>query len=121
MKTKPINAPWERSFYTAKQIVDVEEYWEKAFKRRAMMNDDYEIVDVEQGDKNNTVMEDLLHRQKIEMAYHDDLDGRTGITLRKTYLDRNDVVKGSVVTHPEVSRVLKFIQESLTALNKKEI
>jgi len=121
MSTKPINAPRERSFYSAKPIADVEEYWANVLKRKSIMNDDYEVVEVEQGDKSNTIMEDLLHRQKIEMKYHDDLDGRTGIILKKTYLNRSDVVEGSVVTNLDVSRVLKFIQESLTALNKKEI
>ena len=83
--------------------------------------EEYEVIEVELADEGSSVMGDLIYRQKIEMKYHDDLDGRTGIILKKTYLNRSDVVEGSVVTHPEVSRVLKFIQESLTALNKKEI
>ena len=33
-QTLPLNAPWEKSFYTAKQIKDVEEYWNRFSKRR---------------------------------------------------------------------------------------
>tara|TARA_R110000822_G_scaffold74548_5_gene179104 strand:+ start:508 stop:894 length:387 start_codon:yes stop_codon:yes gene_type:complete len=120
-QTLPLNAPWERSFYTAKQIDDVEEYWNNLNRKKTIMKDSYEVIDVEQGNKDTTVMEDLIHRPKVEMQYHDDLDGRTGITIRKTYLNRNDIVKGSVVTDPSVTIALKFIQEALAALNKKEI
>ena len=38
-KTPPLNSPWERSFYTAKPIVDVEEYWNNLNKRRQTMSD----------------------------------------------------------------------------------
>jgi hypothetical protein len=85
------------------------------------MKDSYEVVDVEQGNKDNTIMEDLIHRPKVDLHYHDDLDRRTTIIIRKTYLSRNEEVKGSVVTNPSVTIVLKFIQEALAALNKKEI
>jgi len=85
------------------------------------MKDSYEVIDVKQGNKDTNIMEDLIHRPKVEIDYHDGLDGRTGIMIRKTYLNRNDVVKGSVVTDPSVTIVLKFIKEALAALNKKEI
>ena len=42
------------------------------------MKDSYEVIDVKQGNKDTNIMEDLIHRPKVEIDYHDGLDGRTG-------------------------------------------
>ena len=126
-KTPPLNSPWERSFYTAKQIDDVEEYWNNLNKRRQTMSDieDKGYIDPTlpklPTSRESDLLEEMIYDKEITLKHQQLKTGEHYVMLSKRYLNRTDVVKIELNKYITVDAVLEWVSQAIRKLNKREI
>ena len=83
------------------------------------VTDEIEVEVFRDGD---SVLEDIVHRQKLNLYYHDfDDSGMLTVRLSKHYLNRVETVDTLIVNTPEAREALQWVSEALRKHNMTEV